>query len=31
MRIGIDVRGRYHDQFEVLCGLNQIIEDDVMT
>jgi hypothetical protein len=31
MRIGIDVRGRFHDQFQVLCGLDLIIEDDVMT
>jgi hypothetical protein len=25
------LNGRYHDQFQVLCGLEQIIKDDVMT
>jgi hypothetical protein len=31
MWIGKDVTVRYHDQFEVLCELKQMIEDDVMT
>jgi hypothetical protein len=31
MWIGKDVTGCFHDKFEVLCGLEQIIEDDVMT
>jgi hypothetical protein len=31
MCIGNDMTGRYHDKFEVLCGLEQRIEDDVMT
>jgi hypothetical protein len=31
MGIGKDVRGRFHDIFEVLYGLEQKIEDDVMT
>jgi hypothetical protein len=31
MRIGNEVTGRYHDQFEVLYRLEQMIEDDVMT
>jgi hypothetical protein len=31
MWIGEDVRGIFHDKFEVLCGLNLMIEDDVMT
>jgi hypothetical protein len=31
MWIGRDVTGSIHDQFEVLCGLEQMIEDDVMT
>jgi hypothetical protein len=26
-----DVKGIIHDQFEVLCGLEEMIEDDVMT
>jgi hypothetical protein len=26
-----DVEGKFHDQFEVLCGLDQMIEDDVIT
>jgi hypothetical protein len=25
------LRGRFHDQFEVPCGLVEMIEDDVMT
>jgi hypothetical protein len=29
--IGNDVKGRFHDQFEVICELEQMIEDDVMT
>jgi hypothetical protein len=31
MWIGKDVAGRFHDQFEVECRLEQMIEDDVMT
>jgi hypothetical protein len=31
MGIGKDVRGSIHDIFEVLYGLEQKIEDDVMT
>jgi hypothetical protein len=31
MWIGKDVTGSFHDQFEVLCGLEQMIEDVVMT
>jgi hypothetical protein len=31
MCIGKDVTGSCHDQFEVICGLEQMIEDDVMT
>jgi hypothetical protein len=31
MWIGEDVTGRIHDQLEVICGLEQVIEDDVMT
>jgi hypothetical protein len=31
MWIGKDVRGRFHEQFEVICGIDQMIEDDVMT
>jgi hypothetical protein len=31
MWIGKDMTGSFHDQFEVLCGLEQMIEDDVMT
>jgi hypothetical protein len=31
MFIGNDVTGSFHDQFEVLCELEQMIEDDVMT
>jgi hypothetical protein len=31
MYIGEEVTGSFHDQFEVLCGLDQMIEDDVMT
>jgi hypothetical protein len=30
MWIGNDVTGRFHDQFEVLCGLEQMIQDDVL-
>jgi hypothetical protein len=26
-----DVEGNYHDQFEVQFGIEQMIEDDVMT
>jgi hypothetical protein len=31
MWIGNDVAGSFHDKFEVLCGLEQMIEDDIMT
>jgi hypothetical protein len=31
MRIGNEVTGRYHDQFEGLYRLEQMIEDEVMT
>jgi hypothetical protein len=31
MWIGKDVTGRFHEQFEVLYGLEQMIEDVVMT
>jgi hypothetical protein len=26
-----DVKAIFHDQFEVLCGLEEIIEDDILT
>jgi hypothetical protein len=28
---GEDVTGNIHDQFEILGGLEQMVEDDVMT
>jgi hypothetical protein len=31
MLIRKDVTKRFHEQFEVLCGLHQKIEDDFMT
>jgi hypothetical protein len=31
MWIGKDVTGGCHDQFKVQCGLEQMIEDDIMT
>jgi hypothetical protein len=31
MWTGKDVTGSILDQFELLCGLEQMIEDDVMT
>jgi hypothetical protein len=31
MGIGNDVTGSFHNQFEVICGLEQMIKDDVMT
>jgi hypothetical protein len=31
MWIGMYVRGSFHNQFEVLCGLAQIINDNVIT
>jgi hypothetical protein len=31
MWIGHDETGRFHDQLELLCGLDQMIEVDVMT
>jgi hypothetical protein len=30
MWIGMYVNGSYHEQFEVLYGLEQMIEDEVM-
>jgi hypothetical protein len=31
MWIGKDVKGSFHDQFDVLCGLEQMMETDAMT
>jgi hypothetical protein len=31
MWIGKDVAGNFHDQFEVVCGLEQMKKDDVMS
>jgi hypothetical protein len=31
MRIGNEVTGSFHDKFEVICGYEQMVEDDVMT
>jgi hypothetical protein len=31
MWIGKDVTGSFHDKFEVICGLEQMIKDDAMT
>jgi hypothetical protein len=31
MRIGKEVTGRFHHHMQVMCGLEQMIEDDVMT
>jgi hypothetical protein len=31
MWIGKYVTGIFHDQFDVLCELYQVIEDDIMT
>jgi hypothetical protein len=31
MWIGKEVTGSFHDQFEVMCGLIQMREDDVLT
>jgi hypothetical protein len=31
MWAGKNVRGLFHDQFEVICGLVQTIKDDVTT
>jgi hypothetical protein len=31
MLIGNDVAGSFHDKFEVICGLEQMIEDDIMS
>jgi hypothetical protein len=30
MWTGEDVTGRFNDKIEVLCGLRQVIEDDIM-
>jgi hypothetical protein len=30
MRIWKEVTGSFHEKFEVICGLEQMIEDDVM-
>jgi hypothetical protein len=31
MWIGMDVTGSFQVQFEVICGLEQMIKDDFMT
>jgi hypothetical protein len=31
MWIGKYMTGRFNDKFEVLCGLDQMMEEDVMT
>jgi hypothetical protein len=31
MWIGEDVTGSFHDQFEILCEMELMIKDDVMT
>jgi hypothetical protein len=31
MRIGKYVSGSFHEQFEILCRFDQMIDDDVMT
>jgi hypothetical protein len=31
MGIGKDVRGSFQEQFELLCGLEEMIQDDVFT
>jgi hypothetical protein len=31
MWTGKDVTGSFYDKLEVLCGLEQVIEDDIMT
>jgi hypothetical protein len=31
MWIAKDVAGSFHDKFEVICGLEQKIKDDIMT
>jgi hypothetical protein len=31
MWIGKDMTRSFHDQFEVMCGLDQMMEEDVMT
>jgi hypothetical protein len=31
MWIGNDVTGSFKDPFDVLCGLDQMIEDNIMT
>jgi hypothetical protein len=31
MRIAKDVTGSFHDQLEVLCEIEQMIKEDVMT
>jgi hypothetical protein len=31
MWIGNDVRGIFHEQFELHCGLKEMIQDEVMT
>jgi hypothetical protein len=31
MFIGKYVTGRFHDKFDVICELDQVIKDDVMT
>jgi hypothetical protein len=31
MWIGMDGTGSFHNKFEILCGLEQMIEDKVIT
>jgi hypothetical protein len=31
MWIGKDVTGNFHEQFEVVCGFDQMLDTDVMT
>jgi hypothetical protein len=31
MWIGKDVTGNFHNEFQVLCGFEQMIDDDVLT
>jgi hypothetical protein len=31
MWFGKDVTGSFHDQFEVICEMEEIIKDDVLT
>jgi hypothetical protein len=29
MWIGMDVTGGFHDQYEIICGLEQMIKDEI--